>query len=86
MQSVGSPIHWLGFLVFVLAMLALDLGVFHKNPHTVKVKEALTWSLVWVALAACFGVLVHFAFGHELALEFAAGFPLGRALAQQQVE
>ena len=80
MQSVGSPIHWLGFLVFVLAMLALDLGVFHKNPHTVKVKEALTWSLVWVALAACFGVLVHFAFGHELALEFAAGYVIEKAL------
>jgi tellurite resistance protein TerC len=79
-QSVGSPIHWLGFLVFVLAMLALDLGVFHRSPHTVKVKEALTWSLVWVALAACFGVIVHFAFGHELALEFAAGYVIEKAL------
>jgi tellurite resistance protein TerC len=61
-------------------MLALDLGVFHRHPHTVKVKEALTWSLVWVALAACFGVLVHFAFGHERALEFAAGYVIEKAL------
>jgi tellurite resistance protein TerC len=80
MHSVGSPLHWIGFLVFVLAMLALDLGVFHRHPHTVKVKEALTWSLVWVALAACFGVLVHFAFGSERALEFAAGYVIEKAL------
>lgn len=80
MHSVGSPIHWFGFLAFVLVMLALDLGVFHRHPHTVKVKEALTWSLVWVALAACFGVLVHFAFGHQLALEFAAGYVIEKAL------
>lgn len=80
MHSVGSPAHWLGFIVFVLAMLALDLGVFHRTAHTVKVKEALTWSLVWVALAACFGVLVHFAFGHERALEFAAGYVIEKAL------
>ena len=80
MDTVGSPLHWIGFLVFVLAMLALDLGVFHRHPHTVKVKEALTWSLVWVALAACFGVLVHFMFGHERALEFAAGYVIEKAL------
>jgi tellurite resistance protein TerC len=61
-------------------MLALDLGVFHRSPHAVKVKEALIWSLVWIALAACFGVLVHFAFGHERALEFAAGYVIEKAL------
>ncbi len=80
MNSVGAPIHWIGFVVFVLAMLALDLGVFHRSPHTIKVKEALTWSLVWIALAACFGVLVHFMFGHERALEFAAGYVIEKAL------
>ena len=80
MHSVGAPAHWIGFLVFVLAMLALDLGVFHRHPHTVKVKEALTWSVVWVALATGFGVLVHFVFGRERALEFAAGYVIEKAL------
>jgi tellurite resistance protein TerC len=61
-------------------MLALDLGVFHKKPHEVNVKEALIWSLVWVALASCFGVLLHFAFGPERALEFAAGYLIEKAL------
>jgi tellurite resistance protein TerC len=79
-HSIGSPAHWLGFLVFVLAMLALDLGVFHRQAHTVKVKEALTWSLVWVALAACFGALVYFTAGQERALEFAAGYVIEKAL------
>ena len=45
---------WIGFNVFVLAMLALDLGVFHRKEHEVKMKEALTWSAVWIALALVF--------------------------------
>jgi tellurite resistance protein TerC len=80
MESVGNPVYWIAFLAFVLVMLALDLGVFHRQSHVVKVKEALTWSLVWVALAACFGGLVYFAFGSERALEFAAGYVLEKAL------
>ncbi len=80
MHSIGSPAHWIGFIAFVLVMLALDLGVFHRHPHVVKVKEALTWSLVWVGLAACFGGLVYFAFGQERALEFAAGYLIEKAL------
>src|SRR5690349_14144404 len=80
MHSIGSPIHWIGFVVFVLLMLALDLGVFRRQAHVVKVKEALGWSLVWVALAACFGGLVYYAFGSERALEFAAGYVIEKAL------
>src|SRR4051812_3326494 len=79
-DSIGSPVHWIGFVSFVLLMLALDLGVFHRHAHAVKVKEALTWSLVWVALAAAFGGLVYFLFGQELALEFAAGYVIEKAL------
>jgi len=80
LHSIGSPAHWVGFVVFVLAMLALDLGVFHRTAHTVKVKEALTWSVVWVALAAVFGALVYVWFGQERALEFAAGYVIEKAL------
>jgi TerC family integral membrane protein len=79
-HSIGAPIHWIAFIGFVLAMLALDLGVFHREAHKVKVKEALTWSLVWVALAGCFGALVYFAFGQERALEFATGYVIEKAL------
>jgi tellurite resistance protein TerC len=79
-HSIGSPAHWIGFIAFVLVMLALDLGVFHRHAHAVKVKEALTWSLVWVALAAVFGGLVYYAFGRDRALEFAAGYVIEKAL------
>jgi tellurite resistance protein TerC len=41
--SVGTPVLWGGFIVFVLAMLALDLGIFHSKAHVVRVKEALLW-------------------------------------------
>lgn len=53
---------WVGFNAFVLAMLALDLGVFHRTTHVVSVKESLAWTGVWVALALAFNAgLWHFA-------------------------
>ena len=80
MHSVGSPGYWLGFLAFVLVMLALDLGVFHRNAHVVKVKEALGWSVVWVLCAAIFCGIVYYSFGSERALEFATGYVIEKAL------
>jgi tellurite resistance protein TerC len=58
---------WIGFIVFVLAMLALDLGVFHRKAHVVGIKEALTWSAVWIAMALCFNVAVYFIYEHHWA-------------------
>jgi tellurite resistance protein TerC len=80
MHSVGSPLAFALFLLFVLVMLALDLGVFHREAHALKVKEALVWSLVWLGLACGFGVLVHFLYGQERALEFATGYVIEKAL------
>lgn len=51
---------YLGFTLFVLALLALDLGVFHRDAHEVKFKEAATWSAVWVALGLLFGVAFYY--------------------------
>lgn len=50
---------WVGFNVFVLAMLALDLGVFHRHSHAVSVKEATIWSMVWISLALVFNLLIY---------------------------
>ncbi len=47
---------WIGFHIFILIMLALDIGVFHKKAHAVSVKEALWWSAFWIALAGLFAV------------------------------
>jgi len=65
---------WIGFGVFVLAMLALDLGVFHRKTHTVGMKEALIWSGVWVALALIFNVGIWHWRGHDKGLEFLTGY------------
>ena len=51
---------WSGFILFVLAMLALDLGVFHRKAHVVSMREALGWSAVWVALGLAFTIFVYF--------------------------
>lgn len=56
----NSLLMWVGFNVFVLAMLALDLGVFHKEAHDVKTKEALAWSIVWISLALAFNAAIYF--------------------------
>lgn len=53
---------WLGFIAFVLLMLALDLGVFHRKAHVVTFREAVAWSLVWFTLALGFAVFVYFAY------------------------
>ena len=50
---------WVGFIGFVLLMLALDLGVFHRKAHVVSVREALGWSAVWIALGLAFAGLVY---------------------------
>ncbi len=53
---------WVAFIAFVLLMLALDLGVFHREAHVVRVREALAWSAVWLILGLTFAVFVYFAY------------------------
>ena len=76
---------WIGFNVFVLAMLALDLGVFHRKSHEVKIKEALAWSGVWIALALVFNVLLYFWRGEQAALEFFTGYLIEKSLSVDNI-
>ncbi len=71
---------WMGFLVFILAMLALDLGVFHRKSHEVKIKEALIWSAVWIGLALVFNYGIYVFMGEEKAIEFLTGYVLEKSL------
>jgi tellurite resistance protein TerC len=80
-ETVGTPALWAGFVAFVLALLALDLGVFHRHAHEVSTKEAGIWSAVWVALALGFGALVAHWFGAERGLEYLTGYVIEKALA-----
>ena len=56
---------WIVFLVFILALLALNLGVFHRRPHVVCVREALGWSGVWIITALSFSGLVYLGYEHH---------------------
>lgn len=56
---------WTGFISFVLLMLALDLGVFHRKAHVVSIREALGWSAVWITLGLLFSVFVYFGYQHH---------------------
>src|SRR3989454_6692084 len=61
-------------------MLVLDLGVFHRRAHRVKFREALAWSVMWIALAAAFAVLLYFWRGHVVTLEFVTGYVIELSL------
>jgi tellurite resistance protein TerC len=86
---------WIGFNVFVLAMLALDLGVFHRKSHAVSGKEALTWSLVWISLSLLFNVVIYFFWDRmmpqssytnsEAALAFFTGYLIEKSLSVDNI-
>lgn len=84
-ESVGTPVLWLSFTAFVLAMLAVDLGVFHRKAHEVRLPEALGWSVAWVTLALAFNVLVYLWFGAERALEFLTGYLIEKSLSVDNI-
>ena len=76
----GRIFIWIGFNLFVLALLAIDLGVFHRKAHSVSIKEATAWSIVWVSLAMIFNLGIYFTWGEEKALEFFTGYVIEKSL------
>ena len=77
-----STLAWVGFCIFILVMLAIDLGLFNRKPHEISYRNAALWSAVWVALALLFAGLLFGPLGwelfgparHQKALEFLAGY------------
>ena len=78
-------IFWIGFNVFVIIMLSLDLGVFHRKVHKVPVKEAVIWTVVWVTLAMIFNILIYFDMGKTRALEFLTGYVIEYSLSVDNI-
>jgi tellurite resistance protein TerC len=83
-ETVGTPVLWGAFTLFILAMLAVDLGL-HRQAHVVGTREALGWSIFWIALALAFNVLVYRWFGAQRALEFLTGYLIEKALSVDNV-
>ena len=75
-----GPIFWIGFFVFVLIMLTLDLFVFHKENEVIKVKSALLWSTFWIGLALVFNIVVYLTLGQTKAIEFFTGYLIEESL------
>jgi len=76
---------WVAFNVFVLLMLAVDLGVVHRHAHTVRLKEALIWSGIWIALALLFALGIYSWYGPQSALEFLAGYLIEKSLSVDNI-
>lgn len=84
-QTVGSPLLWGAFLIGVLIILALDLGVFHKDTHRVTVREALIWSVIWVGLSLLFNAFVWWKFGRDPALEWFSAYVVEKSLSVDNI-
>jgi tellurite resistance protein TerC len=82
---VNSLWGWIGFNVVVLAILALDLGVLHRRSEKVSLREAATWSAVWVALSLGFAFAIYQTMGKESGLEFLTGYLIEYALSVDNI-
>jgi tellurite resistance protein TerC len=85
LDSVGTPMLWIGFTAFVLAMLVLDLSVFHRRAHDVRMREALIWTGVWIGMALLFNLGVYRWFGAKTGLEFLTGYLIEKALSVDNI-
>jgi tellurite resistance protein TerC len=76
---------WIVFNLFVVAMLALDLGVFHRKAHEIRIREALLWSAFWIVLSLLFNLGVYYWRGSVTALEFLTGYLLEKSLSVDNI-
>ena len=91
----GTIWLWIGFNLFVLAMLALDLGVFHRKSHVISIKEATIWSVVWISLSMLFNLGLYFFWdkisfesaysNSEAALAFFTGYLIEKSLSVDNI-
>lgn len=76
---------WIGFNLFVVLMLILDLGVFHRKSKEIAIKEALIWTCVWVFMAFLFNIFVFYHFGESKAFEFFTGYVIEKSLSVDNI-
>jgi tellurite resistance protein TerC len=85
LPHIPDPILYVGFILLVLFLLALDLGVFNRTPHVVKVSEAIGWTAFWISLAMAFNIFVYYEKGPTAAGEFLAGYLLEQSLSVDNI-
>ncbi len=81
MNSIGNSAGlWIGFSLFILFMLSLDLGLFNRKAHTIRYREATIWSAVWITLAMIFAGIVFWYQGTDAGLKFLTGYVIELSL------
>ena len=81
MNSIGNSAGlWIGFSLFILFMLSLDLGLFNRKAHAIKYREAIIWSAVWISVAMIFAGIVFWYQGTDLGLKFLTGYVIELSL------
>ncbi len=81
MNSIGNSAGlWIGFSLFILFMLSLDLGLFNRKAHAIKYREATLWSAIWITLAVIFAGIVFWYQGTDLGLKFLTGYVIELSL------
>jgi tellurite resistance protein TerC len=76
---------WIGFNALVVGLLVLDLGIFHRKSHAVSIKEAATWSIVWIGLALLFNACIYLLRGPDDALQFLTGYLIEKSLSVDNI-
>ena len=76
----SQVLMWIGFNIFVVLMLILDLKVFHRRSHVISIKESLLWTAFWIALSLLFNLIIYFWQGQETALEYLTGYLIEKSL------
>src|SRR5580765_6078630 len=84
-MSAGNIWPWIGFTLFVLLLLLLDLGVFNRQAHSIALKEALLWSVAWISLALVFNAGFYWLRGPEPALQFFTGYLIEKSLSVDNI-
>ncbi|MCC6953860.1 MAG: TerC family protein [Deltaproteobacteria bacterium] len=84
-DTAGTPLQWVAFLLIIGIFLALDLGVFHRKSHAVSFREAVITSIVWITLSMLFNLYIYYQFGTEKALEFFAGYLVEKAMSVDNI-
>lgn len=81
----NETLLFLGFNIFVLLMLAVDLGVFNREPHKISIRESLIWSGVWVGLSVLFGIGMWLFEGPNVGLEYFSGYLIEKSLSMDNL-
>ncbi|MDO8738213.1 TerC family protein [Candidatus Deferrimicrobium sp.] len=79
-QSIGTPVLWGGFVVFIFLMMAVEIAAIRRNPHEMSMREASTWTVSWITLALLFGAGIAWHFGRRPAVEYFTGYVIEYAL------